>query len=95
MSTEPESILAIQDSLAVLSDIQTAWPRPPHLTQVDVQNPEDDGERKLGGVEGEEPLRGIHMCFYPVLCHVFMEVWEVLLQSTQGRILKNILGPNW
>ena len=32
-----------------------------YLTEVDIQNSEDDGQRELGGVEGEEPLRGKHV----------------------------------
>ena len=35
-----------------------------HLTEVDIKDSVDDGEGKLGSVDGEEPLGGVHVCLY-------------------------------
>ena len=46
----------------------------PHLAQVDVYDPEDHGEGELGGVEGEEPLRGVHVGLDALLLEVQVHV---------------------
>ena len=35
-----------------------------HLTEVDIKDSVDNGEGKLGSVDGEEPLGGVHVCLY-------------------------------
>ena len=47
----------------------------PHLTQVSVYDSEDNGEGELGGVEGEEPLGGVHVGLDTLLLEVQVHVW--------------------
>ena len=50
-----------------------------HLAEVDVHDPEDHGDGELGGVDGEEPLGGVHVCLHPLLMEVPVEPLHVLL----------------
>ena len=50
-----------------------------YLTEIDVEYSEDDGEGKLGGVDGEEPLRGIHVSLYTIGLEVLIEIRQILL----------------
>ena len=36
-----------------------------HLAEIDIKDPEDDGERELGRVDGEKPLGGVHVRLHP------------------------------
>ena len=65
-----------------------------YLTQVDVQYSEDDGQRELGSVEGEEPLGGVHVRLYPVVLHVLMQVWQILLQGQHIMEMDGQLGEH-
>ena len=38
----------------------------PHLAEVDIEDPKDNGERELGSVDGEEPLGGVHVRLNPM-----------------------------
>lgn len=57
-----------------------------HLTQVDVQDPEHNGEGELGSVESEKPLRGKHVGLNTIGLHVLVQVRENFLvgQNTGG-----------
>ena len=52
-----------------------------YLTEINVQYSEDNGERELGSVDGQEPLRCIHVCLYPIGLEMLVEVEQVFLQD--------------
>ena len=60
-----------------------------YLTEVDIKDSVDDGEGELGGVDGEEPLGGVHVCLYPTQLEVLIQLRHVLLIEKLVRRVDN------
>lgn len=44
---------------------------------------EDHVKRKLGGEEGEEPLRGVHVSLQTHIQEMVVQVWDIFLFQTE------------
>ena len=60
-----------------------------YLTEVDIKDSVDDGEGELGGVDGEEPLGGVHVCLYSTQLEVLIQLRHVFLIEKLVRRVDN------
>ena len=52
-----------------------------YLAEEDVHDSKDHGDGELGGVDGEEPLGGVHVCLHSLVVEVAVESLHVLLHD--------------